>query len=76
MVGYPPDKEVDIIRKVELRMNEQKKYEIIKKLAETDGNKDRAALTLGLSKRQVKRLIVTYKEQGKGTFKSAPMYLF
>ena len=27
------------MRKVELRMNEQNKYEIIKKLVETNGNK-------------------------------------
>ena len=29
------------MRKVELRMNEQNKYEIIKKLIETNGNKKR-----------------------------------
>ena len=34
---------MDIIRKVNLTMNEQKKYEIIKKLVETNGNKSRAA---------------------------------
>lgn len=28
-----------IIRKVDLRMNEQKKYEVIKKLADTNGNR-------------------------------------
>ena len=32
------------MRKVELRMNEQNKYEIIKKLVETDGNKKRAVI--------------------------------
>ena len=30
------------MRKVELRMNEQNKYEIIKKLVDTNGNKKRA----------------------------------
>lgn len=35
------------MRKVELTVNEQKKYEVIKKLVETDGNKNRAAKTLG-----------------------------
>ena len=30
------------MRKVELRMNEQNKYEIIKKLVETNGNKKSA----------------------------------
>lgn len=61
MVGYLPDKEVDIIRKVNLRMNEQQKYEVIKKLVDTGGNKDRAAMTLGISRRQVDRLISAYK---------------
>ena len=32
------------MRKVELRMNEQNKYEIIKKLVETNENKKRAVL--------------------------------
>ena len=68
MVGYPPDKEVDIIRKVNLRMDEQQKYEVIKKLVDTNGNKARAALTLGISRRQVDRLIAAYKENGKATF--------
>lgn len=47
MVSYLLDKEVDIIRKVDLKMDEQKKYDVIKKLVDTNGNKDRAALTLG-----------------------------
>lgn len=68
MVGYLLLKEVDIIRKVNLRMDEQKKYEVIKKLVDTNGNKDRAALTLGISKRQVNRLIVAYRERGKAAF--------
>ena len=41
------ESEVDIIRKVMLTMNEQKKYEVIKKLVDTNGNKDRAAIELG-----------------------------
>ena len=32
------------MRKVELRMNEEYKYKIIKKLVETNGNKQRAAI--------------------------------
>lgn len=35
------------MRKVELRMNEKLKYKVIKKLVETNGNKERAAVTLG-----------------------------
>ena len=34
------------MRKVELRMNEEYKYKIIKKLVETNGNKQRAAVNL------------------------------
>jgi hypothetical protein len=35
-----------IIRKVELRMNEQQKYEVIKKLVDTNGSKERASIKL------------------------------
>lgn len=59
----------DIIRKVALTMDEQKKYEVIKKLVEEKGNKDRAAMTLGITRRQVNRLIKNYKEQGKAAFR-------
>ncbi len=31
------------MRKVELRMNEKEKYEVIKELVDHDGNKNRAA---------------------------------
>lgn len=57
-----------IIRKVELRMNEQEKYDIIKKLVDENGNKQRAAMKLGLSIRQINRLIKGYKETGKAFF--------
>ncbi|MFR2767812.1 MAG: hypothetical protein ACLTAI_05660 [Thomasclavelia sp.] len=50
------------MRKVDLRMNELKKYEIIKKLVETNGNKKRAAIKLGCSLRTVNRLILKYKK--------------
>ena len=43
------------MRKVLLNMNEQQKYEIIKSLVEHNGNKDRAALKLGCTKRHVSR---------------------
>ena len=38
------------MRKVELRMNEEYKYKIIKKLLETNRNKKRAAIELYISK--------------------------
>lgn len=50
-------------------MDEQKKYEVIKSLAEQpDGNKDRAALTLGCTKRHINRMLAGYKAQGKAFF--------
>ena len=58
----------DILRKVNLRMKEQNKYEVIKELVEHGGNKKHTALKLGLSVRQVDRLINTYKEKGKSGF--------
>ena len=38
-------------------MNEKEKYEIIKRLVDENGNKDRAAMTLGITRRQINRLI-------------------
>ena len=57
------------MRKVELSLKEKQKYEIIKKLVETNGNKEYARIKLGLkSIRQVNRLIAGYKEYGKEFF--------
>ena len=56
------------MRRIDLTMNEQKKYEVIKRLVDEGGNKDRAALNLGITKRQVNRLIKAYKEKGKAAF--------
>ena len=57
------------MRKVELSLKEKQKYEIIKKLVETNGNKERARIKLGLkSIRQINRLIVGYNEFGKEFF--------
>ena len=49
-------------------MNEQQKYKVIKKLVDENGNKNRAAVTLGITRRQVNRLIVAYKKHGKAAF--------
>ena len=46
-------------------MKEQNKYEVIKELVDHNGNKKHAALKLGLSVRQIDRLIKKYKEKGK-----------
>lgn len=56
------------MRKVELRMNEELKYKVIKKLVETNGNKKRAAVMLNRSVRQIDRMIAGYKEKGKEFF--------
>lgn len=47
---------------------EQMKYEIIKNLVTNSGNKLNASNKLGISVRQVNRLIIRYKEEGKEGF--------
>jgi hypothetical protein len=56
------------MRKVVLRMNEYNKYLIIKNLVDNNGNKNTAAIKLNLSRRQIDRLIIIYKEKGKSGF--------
>ena len=56
------------MRKAELRMKEKEKYEVIKELVDHNGNKNRVCEKLGLSKRQINRLIIIYKEKGKYGF--------
>lgn len=56
------------MRKAELRMNEKEKYDVIKELVDHNGNKNRASKKLGLSRRQINRLIIKYKEKGKSGF--------
>ena len=56
------------MKEVKLRMNEQEKYEVIKELVDHKGNKNRASKKLGLSRRQIDRLIIIYKEKGKAGF--------
>ena len=56
------------MRKVELRMNELEKYQVIKELVDHNGNKNRACKKLGLSRRQIDRLIIKYREKGKSGF--------
>lgn len=57
------------MRKVVLTLKENYKYKTIKKLVETNGNKERARIKLGFkSIRQVNRLIVGYKKYGKEFF--------
>lgn len=56
------------MRKVDLRMNESNKYDIIKNPVEKDGNKLRAAEKLGCDIRTIYRLINVYKSKGKYGF--------
>ena len=49
-------------------MKEMNVYHIIKKLVETNGNKNRAAIKLGCTRRNINLLIKKYKEQGKAGF--------
>lgn len=56
------------MRKVILTMDENEKYEAIKKLVETNGNKKRAALNLHCSVRHINRMIKGYKQEGKSFF--------
>lgn len=56
------------MKKVNLRMNEQEKYQVIKELVDSNGNKKRASVKLSLSIRQIDRLIQKYKEKGKSAF--------
>jgi len=56
------------MKKVELRMNENQKYEVIKKLVDSNSNKNTAALKLGCTVRTVNRMICGYKKNGKTFF--------
>ena len=54
--------------KDKLRMNEEYKYKVIKKLVETNGNKKNAAIKLNCTPRNINRLIIKYKKEGKAGF--------
>ncbi|MDR0489957.1 MAG: ISNCY family transposase [Oscillospiraceae bacterium] len=49
-------------------MNDQVAYEVIKELADHGGNKERAALTLGCTRRTIDRHIAGYRAEGKAYF--------
>jgi transposase len=53
------------MRKVILKSMEENKYQIIKKLGETQGNKKTAAVKLSVSLRTINRLINNYRNRGK-----------
>lgn len=51
------------MRKVNFRMNKLLKYETIKELVDYNSNKNRTVQNLGISRSQVDRLIIIYKEK-------------
>ena len=59
---------MDTIRRIDLTMNEQHAYMVIKNLVDHGGNKDRAALTLSCTRRSIDRYIAGYKTDGKEFF--------
>ncbi len=50
------------MRKVELNLHENYKYEVIWKLVESNGNKNTASLKLRCTKRHVNRMVRDYKK--------------
>ena len=56
------------MKKVELTMDKQEQYEIIKALSEGRINKNRAEAKLGVTRRHVNRLLKKYREEGKAAF--------
>lgn len=56
------------MKRIMLTMNEDKKYKVIKAVAEKRKEKKRACVELGLSTRQVNRLIKDYQKGGKAIF--------
>ena len=56
------------MRKNELTMTETKKYITIKAVCDGKKTKNRACVELGISKRQVNRLVIAYQNKGKQAF--------
>lgn len=57
-----------VIRKVDLRMNELEKYKVIKEVIYGKKSKTRAQIELDLTRRQIDRLILKYREFCKASF--------
>ena len=56
------------MRKINLTMNEENKYQIIKEVADGKLKKTTAEVRLNLSRRQINRLVQVYQTQGKAGF--------
>jgi hypothetical protein len=59
---------VEMMRRIELTVDGEKKYEVIKELVEHNGNKNRAAKNLCCTRRSIDRYIKGYKTYGKRFF--------
>lgn len=56
------------LKRIDLRMNEQQKYDVIKSLVDHNSSKKAAAVKLGCTTRHVNRLIKQYREHGREAF--------
>lgn len=56
------------LKRIDLRMNEQQKYDVIKSLVDHNSCKKAAAVKLGCTTRHVNRLIKLYREHGREAF--------
>ncbi len=56
------------MKSIFLRMNELNKYNIINDLVLGKINKNRASFILNLTRRQINRLIIKFKNEGKTSF--------
>lgn len=56
------------MRKVELNMDQNYRYELIKQLSDTNGNRWAVALKLNCSMRTVHRCVNRYRSEGKAAF--------
>lgn len=56
------------MRKVQLTVNQNKIYQLVKRCVEENGNRRRLALQLGCSERTVRRYVKGYQQHGKAFF--------
>ena len=56
------------LKRIDLRMNEQQKYDVMKSLVDHNSSKKAAAVKLGCTTRHVNRLIKQYREHGREAF--------
>lgn len=56
------------MRKVQLTVNQDKIYQLVKRCVEENGNRQRLALQLGCTDRTVRRYVNGYKQHGKAFF--------